>query len=85
MGRSVQEDEIPLQPQVLIEPFEIWALDFIGLISLTSRKRRYVLVCIDYLTKWVEFKPLFLLLKNMLLISYLRTYLLALVSQERLL
>jgi hypothetical protein len=30
MGHLVQADEMPLQPQVLIGPFEKWALDFIG-------------------------------------------------------
>jgi hypothetical protein len=59
MGRPVQADEIPLQPQVLIDPFEKWALDFVGPISPTSRKKRYILVCIDYVTKWVEEKSLY--------------------------
>jgi hypothetical protein len=30
MDRSGQADEIPLQPQVVMEPFERWALDFVG-------------------------------------------------------
>ena len=32
---DVPSDEIPLKPQVLIEPFEKWALDFIGPINPT--------------------------------------------------
>ena len=47
MGRPVQSDEMPLQPQVLIEPFEIWALDFVGPITPMSKKKRYILVCTD--------------------------------------
>ena len=58
MGRPVRSDEMPLQPQILIEPFEKRALDFIGPINPPSQGKKYILVCIDYVTKWVEAKPL---------------------------
>ena len=58
MGKLVARDEMPQQPQVLIEPFEKWALDFVGPIDLPSKGKMHILVCIDYVTKWVEEKAL---------------------------
>ena len=49
---------MPLQPQIVIEPFEKWALDLVGPINPSSRRRSYILVYTDYVTKWVEAKEL---------------------------
>lgn len=49
---------MPLQPQFAIEPFERWALDFIGPINPMSKCKKYILVCTDYVTKWVESRAL---------------------------
>ncbi len=37
-----------------------WGLNFIGLVKLTRRltRNKYILVIIDYATKWVEVKTL---------------------------
>ena len=59
MGRPMSSDQMPLQPQVMIQPFEKLALDFVGPISSMSRKRKYILVFMNYVTKWVETKALF--------------------------
>jgi hypothetical protein len=40
MGKPAQVDEMPLQTQVLVEPFERWALDFVRPISPYSWKKR---------------------------------------------
>eukprot|EP00253_Pinus_taeda_P007507 PITA_07507 len=56
MGRPTASDEMPLQPQVHLEPFEKWALDFIGPINPSSNGKKYILVCTDYVTKWAEAK-----------------------------
>ena len=47
---------MPLLPQVMIEPFEKWAIVFIGPINPTSLSKKSILVCIDFVTKWVEAK-----------------------------
>lgn len=39
MGKLVQTDGMPLQPQVLVEPFERWDLDFVGTINPMSKKK----------------------------------------------
>eukprot|EP00253_Pinus_taeda_P026043 PITA_26043 len=64
VGKPTLSNEMPLQPQLLIEPFEKWALDFIGPINPSFKQNKYLLVCIDYVTKWVEAKALFSATEN---------------------
>jgi hypothetical protein len=49
-------NEIPFHAQAMIEPFKKWSLDFVGPISPMSHKKNYILVCTDYVMKWVEEK-----------------------------
>eukprot|EP00253_Pinus_taeda_P007776 PITA_07776 len=37
----------------MIDPFEKWAIDFIGPINPTSLSKKHILVCTDFVTKWV--------------------------------
>ena len=57
-GENYPTDEMPLQPQVTFEPFEKWGMDFIRPIEPPSRQKKYIIVCIDYLTKWAEAKSI---------------------------
>jgi hypothetical protein len=58
MGQPSQANEMPLQAQIVAEPFEIWALDFVGPFNPKSNQKAYILVEIDYMTKWVEAEAL---------------------------
>jgi hypothetical protein len=58
MGQPNHREEMALNPQVVLEPFEIWALDFVGPTNPPSNQKVYILVCTDYMTKWVEAKAL---------------------------
>ena len=39
-------------------PFAQWGLDIVGPFPRATRNRRFVLVVVDYLTKWVEAEAL---------------------------
>eukprot|EP00253_Pinus_taeda_P017782 PITA_17782 len=58
MGKPTPRDKMPLQPQVTLEPFEKWGMDFLGPINPPSRQKSYIIVCTDYLTKWAETKAI---------------------------
>ncbi|XP_021985296.1 protein NYNRIN-like [Helianthus annuus] len=47
-----------LIPVTAAWPFQKWAVDIVGPISLAPGKLKYLIVAIDYFTKWVEAKPL---------------------------
>jgi hypothetical protein len=59
IGRPTSPGKMHLRAQVMIEPFEKWALGFVGPISSMSCRKNYILVCMDYVTKWVGSKSLF--------------------------
>ncbi|XP_074324003.1 uncharacterized protein LOC141660923 [Apium graveolens] len=39
-------------------PFEIWGMDILGPFPVASGQRKFILVAIDYFTKWIEAKAL---------------------------
>ena len=57
-GRPSREDEIPLNPQVTLQAFDKWAIDFVGPINPRGKRTcsRYIITTTDYLTKWAEAK-----------------------------
>jgi len=54
MGKPTNHTQMSLHPQVVIEPFEQWGIDFIGPINPPSKGKKHILVCTYYVTKWVE-------------------------------
>jgi hypothetical protein len=48
-----------LHPRIELWPFHGWSLDFVGQIHPALFKgHRFVLVMMDYFTKWIEVVPL---------------------------
>nr|GEV71018.1 reverse transcriptase domain-containing protein [Tanacetum cinerariifolium] len=52
-----QRDEMPQNVIQVFEIFDVWGIDFMGPFP-SSRENRYILVVVDYLSKWVEAKAL---------------------------
>nr|GFA03812.1 reverse transcriptase domain-containing protein [Tanacetum cinerariifolium] len=56
-GKFSQRDEMPQNSIQICEIFDVWGIDFMGPFP-SSRGNKYILVAIDYLSKWVEAKAL---------------------------
>lgn len=44
---------MPLHPILIVELFDVWGIDFMGLF-FNSFGNLYILVVVDYVSKWVE-------------------------------
>nr|GFA30285.1 reverse transcriptase domain-containing protein [Tanacetum cinerariifolium] len=56
-GKVSQRDEMPQNFIQICEIFDVWGIDFMGPF-LSSKGNKYILVAVDYLSKWVEAKAL---------------------------
>nr|GFB22079.1 reverse transcriptase domain-containing protein [Tanacetum cinerariifolium] len=54
---TARKDEMPQNSIQVCEIFDIWGIDFMGPFP-SSRGNKYILVAVDYLSKWVEAKAL---------------------------
>ena len=51
-----KKDRMPLQPVIEVEIFDLWGIDFMGPFSI-SNGYEYILMAVDYVSKWVEAIP----------------------------
>lgn len=56
IGRPSRRDELPLHPQVSLQAFEKWGINFIGPIQPPGKKTgaRYIIIVMEYLIRWAE-------------------------------
>lgn len=60
MVKSLQRDELPLNPQVSLQRFKKWEIDFVGPIQPPWKRTgaQYIITVTKYLTRWVEAQPI---------------------------
>ncbi|KAH9681943.1 hypothetical protein KPL71_027149 [Citrus sinensis] len=56
MGSITRRNMMPLNPILVVEIFDVWGIDFMGPFPL-SFGHQYILVAVDYVSKWVEEIP----------------------------
>jgi hypothetical protein len=58
-SRKMQAHPTPIFPVNVVGPFTKWGIDFTTSHPTSSKGHRYMIVALDYFTKWVEVIPTF--------------------------
>ncbi|KAJ9535713.1 hypothetical protein OSB04_un001134 [Centaurea solstitialis] len=53
VGNISKKDEMPMKIFMEVELFDVWGIDFMGPFP-NSHRNEYILVAVDYVSKWVE-------------------------------
>nr|GEY67006.1 hypothetical protein [Tanacetum cinerariifolium] len=56
-GKISQKDEMPQNFIQICKNIDVWGIDFMGPFP-SSKRNKYIIVAVDYLSKWVEAKAL---------------------------
>jgi hypothetical protein len=57
--KNMQAHPAPMFSVITINPFTKWGVDFMTCHPTSSRGHRYIIVVVDYFTKWAEAMPTF--------------------------
>ncbi|XP_074343031.1 uncharacterized protein LOC141680814 [Apium graveolens] len=44
--------------------FAMWAINIVGILPTSTRQEKYCIIAIDYMTKWVEARPLYAIIEE---------------------
>ncbi|KAL6346194.1 hypothetical protein AAG906_027940 [Vitis piasezkii] len=56
LGKLTKRNQMPMNPILIVELFDVWSIDFMGPFPM-SFGNSYILVGVDYVSKWVEAIP----------------------------
>ncbi|RVW88311.1 Retrovirus-related Pol polyprotein from transposon 17.6 [Vitis vinifera] len=56
LGRLTKRNQMPMNPILIVELFDVWGIDLMGPFPM-SFDNSYILVGVDYVSKWVEAIP----------------------------
>nr|CAN63866.1 hypothetical protein VITISV_009558 [Vitis vinifera] len=56
LGKLTRRNQMPMNPILVVDLFDVWGIDFIGPFPM-SFGNSYILVGVDYVSKWVEAIP----------------------------
>nr|CAN74665.1 hypothetical protein VITISV_043029 [Vitis vinifera] len=56
LGKLTKRNQMPMNPILIVDLFDVWGIDFMGPFPI-SFGNSYILVGVDYVSKWVEAIP----------------------------